>query len=639
MSDTNQGLDSDSPTEIQQSTSNAELATPYTGLVGTAILWHWDIRKDQFNMDFSALNAMLRLTIKVNNIEDFLNLLSKQDRRKIVVMFKHIMADKTVPPIKICLAPKDSTTSYCLVKAHKGENNTLQGELRPLVTMPSNGEFANMFQQIFENNHHGMILTDEKSNIIVCNNYVERWSGYALEELIGQNMRLFNASKHGKDYYVDMWQKIEQEGFWIGHILSRRKDGSAIPQELTIQKIVSTTNNVYYLGISQDLSKSLYRVDGKEYGGVELLTQLPNKEDFKLRLAGVHQQMNAADGLLLLAFTPKLTEGRELDQKQELANSLSYFTDNAITGYLGGDTFTVAMRYQRRDDQPHSLSIYSAIKRLFAYLRKSLEPAVYQLVVESTVGASVLNMDADVPNKLIPHALQAMFERHNENGHNVCFYSSKLHAKLEQRGRMEAIVTQAIEEETVEVFFQPIVETTDWQVCKFETLCRFRDENGDLLNTQEMVLIAEDLNLVSQLDLIVAEKAMQCRELLALSFNDEIKIAINVSLNSIKPLKAVLDDVNSLLQRYPEHAPYLTIELTESAYFEREDNDSQALTNIRSMGVMIAIDDFGSGYSSFSYLKDGHFDFLKIDIEFITGITYGSHNFHIVKMIVKLAHT
>lgn len=101
----------------------------------------------------------------------------------------------------------------------------------------------------------------------------------------------------------------------------------------------------------------------------------------------------------------------------------------------------------------------------------------------------------------------------------------------------------------------------------------------------------------------------------------------------------MLRNIAKLLKKHTQDVPYITIELTESAYFNSEDSSSELLANLRKSGLKVAIDDFGTGYSSFSYLKNGNFDILKIDREFIKNITQGSHNYYIVKMITELSHT
>lgn len=626
--------------------NNSNKVTPifqHASSESLSIKWQWNIDESYFYIESELLKKRLHLEQTVSTIDDFIHILSiksQRDLRRLGGLVKKMTVGEQIKPIRICFTTIGGSLSYCLLSAKLSDIGTISGEILPLFTSTHFGEFSSFFEQIFENQHHGMVLTDESTAIVACNEEFEASTQYSLMELIGKETRIFNANKHGELYFVDMWEKINTEGFWIGLILSKRKDGLAIPQELTIQRVTSIQEKIYYIGMCRDLSNSLYRIAGREYGGIELLTQLPCDDDFAFRLYEYYLKMDVTNGLMVLSFEPKFAIDNILEQKREIASVLSYRCDNTLSGYLYGSVFMIAITFCQTQNKPLSLSILQAIKEKLYQIRQEVDDVVYQLITDSVLGVSVLGLDTHDPHDLIPHSLHAMREKHSNNRlSKVCFYSDKLHDKVKTRQRSEKIVVNAIQSKSVEVYFQPIINSDNWQVGKFEALCRFRDQNGSLLNTQEMVRIAEELNLVDQLDLVVAEKAIQKRQQLIMLYGRDIEVTINISLNTEKPSKLIFEDLNKLFDRYVSDLPYLTVELTESAYFDSEEIDSMVLTAIRTRGVKIAIDDFGTGFSSFTYLKDSNFDILKIDREFVKNITVGSANFHIVKMITNLAHT
>ncbi len=200
-------------------------------------------------------------------------------------------------------------------------------------------------------------------------------------------------------------------------------------------------------------------------------------------------------------------------------------------------------------------------------------------------------------------------------------------------------MAEAIREKRIDAYFQPIVCTQSWKAIKYETLCRLTSAEGEILNTQEAISVAEDLNLISELDLVVAELAIDARKQLSKIHGRDIEICFNISINAGKPIKSLFKNVARMLRKHVKDLPYITLELTESAYFNSESSNSEILHRLRKSGLKVAIDDFGTGYSSFAYLKNGNFDILKIDREFIKDITLGSHNYYIVKMITELSHT
>ncbi|MDF5223266.1 EAL domain-containing protein, partial [Vibrio parahaemolyticus] len=114
-------------------------------------------------------------------------------------------------------------------------------------------------------------------------------------------------------------------------------------------------------------------------------------------------------------------------------------------------------------------------------------------------------------------------------------------------------------------------------------------------------------------------------------------VTINRSLNTKLDSLQILQRSHDLIKASGVDPKRVTIELTETAYFEQDEEHTRALEEVRKEGVEIAIDDFGTGYSSFSYLEKGQFDLLKIDRKFIKNIHKGSTSYNIVKMVTELA--
>ncbi|WP_375748140.1 EAL domain-containing protein [Vibrio sp. HN007] len=596
----------------------------------------WQTNTDHFHIDTSGLTDIIDSNRTINHIDDFLGLFSKQDQKRVSAHFQQVVDSDA---IKVCIATRLGAIALCLLSAKKITGNHIAGVVIPLFIAPTPEDISSFFHQIFENKSHGMVVTDEETRIIACNSYFENSTGYKLDELLGKKTSMFNAGKHGDLFFKEMWQKLTKNGYWNGLILSKGKTGMIKPQELRIQRLESIRGNYYYLGMTQDLSNKLYRVAGIEHGGIELLTQLPGEDEFFLKVQDTAIELKDNQGLVVISFIPHFDKEQEFECKKQLASALAYYEKDCSAGFIKKAVFSIAIVYERRKDKPHSLSIFEAIKGRFKTLKQRVEPSVYAAITECTIGVSVLGLDANNENKLISHSLQAMYERHTSGNSNICFFNRTLHEKIKRREILEDIVNQSVINKKMEVFFQPIVNTSSWKITKLEALCRFRDYNGNLLNTQEMIKVAEDMKLVSELDLAIADKAISSRDDLAKLYGPEVELTINISLNSDKPMKALFSDLLRLFKKHIRHLPYITVELTESAYFNSEQKDSNLLFELRKKGLKVAIDDFGTGYSSFSYLKDGNFDLLKIDKEFVTDLTVGSHNYYIVKMITHLAHT
>jgi PAS domain S-box-containing protein len=596
------------------------------------------------NLKTEALDINQRDVTKTFNVaalltdyDSFIKLFDDYSKNLINQALIKASQGESVEPVNICVS-FGNVCHVIQIAINKDSDDLISGSIRPLFNIPGDENLSSAFQQLFENSHQGIVITDEKTRIMACNTKFEKATGYSIAELIGQKTSIFNAHKHSKQFYEEFWETLNKDGYWNGLILNRTKSGVAMPQELLIQKLTTNNNKIFYVGFSNNLANQLYRVAGIENGGIEFLTQLPSENDFLAQIKQSIQTLPKDKKMLVISFAPKFSEENEISHKQMLASALAEKKEGFIPGFLKKSVFSIALTYSL-DQRTHSLSIFKAIQSHFNAIKQVLDNEVYQELRHCTFGISVLGVDAANEGRLVSHSLQAMFEKHVSNKGNLCFYNGSLHEKLKQQEKYETIVRQSIENASIEVFYQPIIETKHWKVAKLEALCRFRDGEGELLDTQQMIQIAEDIGQVTDVDLLVAGKAISDREALTKIYGKEIEISINFSVNTTKSIKETSSQLVNLLKENQKHLPYITVELTESAYFDCESSEENILFRLRKAGLKVAIDDFGTGYSSFSYLKNGDFDLLKIDKEFVSDLIFGSNNYYIVKMIVQLAHT
>lgn len=599
--------------------------------------WRWNLDNDDFDMDFRAFEKVVGCSLAIHDFNDFYQLLGETEQNKLLAYTESYMRGETPPPIKLSIVNHNNDVLHFTFKAESRYKTRFEGSIRFSMNLPDSSELMRLFYQVFNSEHHGVVITDEETKILTCNQYFEKYSGYSYSELAGRKTNVFNAHKHGKQFFTDMWSHIHYYGYWSGMILSRRKKGNIEPQELTIQKIDSN-DKVYYLGITRDLSKSLYRLEGKEYGGIELLTQLPSKKAFQSQLESMSESLTEQQGMIAIVIKLNDVEEKNLNIIQSMSSALSLGTTNQIAGFLGGNIFSSAISYRKEEGVKEYSTIYKVIRALIDKLRTRLTQSEYRILTKSVIGVSVLKEDTDDVKRMLPNALKAMLENHSKTGSAVCFYNSDMHQKFKRRERLEKVIRAAVANRKIDVYYQPIFSTNDWTIAKFETLCRFKDTNGEVLNTQEVIEIAEELNLVNDLDLIVAETALIHRKELAKKHSDSVGISINISLSSQNNVRTVLNKLILLLSKHSENAKYLSIELSD--HIDLEDATVSRLINeLVNLGVSLCLDDFLSGQSVFSYINDERFKYLKIEREFVREITKESKNYNIVRSITLLAQS
>ena len=196
---------------------------------------------------------------------------------------------------------------------------------------------------------------------------------------------------------------------------------------------------------------------------------------------------------------------------------------------------------------------------------------------------------------------------------------------------------RAMENNELYLQYQPQINVETKEIIGFEALLRWNNAEYGLVSPEVFIPLAETTGMIIPIGLwvfkTVCEQCEMCRKV----FNKNYRISINLSLeqlkdaNFIRQISKIIEDTNTV----PEH---LQIEITESIAFNQESYVLQRIKEIKDLGITIAIDDFGTGHSSLSRLRTFPIDLIKIDIEFVQGISTNSHKEkEIIKSIIQLS--
>ncbi|MEO0398325.1 MAG: bifunctional diguanylate cyclase/phosphodiesterase [Pseudomonadota bacterium] len=196
---------------------------------------------------------------------------------------------------------------------------------------------------------------------------------------------------------------------------------------------------------------------------------------------------------------------------------------------------------------------------------------------------------------------------------------------------MSDVILTALNERRIHIAFQPIVSDLVETPTKFECLVRMTDEQGNEVPAPQFIPVAEHLGLVHMLDRRVLELAIN-----TLSTTPNIHLNVNISMDTVKdPVWA--EGYMSLMRANAALASRITVELTETKIIDAVDASIEFVSELKSLGAMVAMDDFGAGYTSFRNLKALDFDILKIDGSFVTGVSSSRENQLFVRTLLDLA--
>lgn len=294
---------------------------------------------------------------------------------------------------------------------------------------------------------------------------------------------------------------------------------------------------------------------------------------------------------------------------------------------MGGDEFAII--FHDEDNEKGAL-----IDRLLACADAKIETAIGPVSAEFSIGLSAPSFGGIDIKKLYRSADIALFEAKLSQGTSWHEFDNALDQRRLRRTQLSERLKIAVSQRTISVVFQPQFDITDNRVIGFEALARWKDDLFGEVNPGEFVSIAEEAEIVRELDLAVFQRSIAEAEPW---IRDHQKLSINISGKTLLS-PAFETCVEELLQATPLLASQIQIEITETELLRNTVLAQEIVRKLCDLGLTISLDDFGTGYSSLSYLSRLPIHQLKVDKSFIQGSELTS-NITILKSIVGLARS
>lgn len=297
---------------------------------------------------------------------------------------------------------------------------------------------------------------------------------------------------------------------------------------------------------------------------------------------------------------------------------------------LGGDEFIVLLR---EVNQAHVASLVAT--RIIHALSEPFHVNDLELKIGASIGIALYPMDGETPEQLIRSADLAMYEAKQKGRNNYQFFTASMNDTVSKRLAIENDLRRAIRDHEFSLYFQPKVDLRTGTATKFEGLIRWRHPERGIISPAMFIPVAEETGQIQDIGHLVLEMACQQIQMWKRNGLDNIQVSVNMS-----PLQLVhgdpAEDIRCMLDHYGLEGRNLEIEITESLLMQDDNRSIEVLQELRDAGVSIALDDFGSGYSSLAYLKRFPIDTIKIDRGFVIEMEKDSDSRLIIQSIVKL---
>ena len=295
---------------------------------------------------------------------------------------------------------------------------------------------------------------------------------------------------------------------------------------------------------------------------------------------------------------------------------------------LGGDEFAVVVPKAGSDAELTELGTL-----IIARLSETRIIADNSVTIGATVGIAVGPEDGHDIKTLTRSADLALY-RGKASGRGCCIrYQQAMQAEVDDRRQIENDLRGALEKGEISIAYQSIVSARDQAMIGYEALLRWEHPTRGFISPSIFVPIAEEAGLINQIGDWVLRSA--CAE--AVHWPDHIRLSVNLSSFQVEG-EGLLANVVSALAASGLSANRLELEVTESVFLRQGSNSDEALARLRALGVSLALDDFGSGYSSLDYLRRADFSTIKVDRSFVKSAAKGAQDsIAIIKAIVSLA--
>lgn len=299
---------------------------------------------------------------------------------------------------------------------------------------------------------------------------------------------------------------------------------------------------------------------------------------------------------------------------------------------LGGDEFIILL-----NDIPHANLASSVAKKILDACKEPILINDHEFFVTVSIGISIFPEDGDSLEDLQKNADMAMYKAKRAGGGLYQYYTHEMNAQAHEHIKLESELRHAIQNNEFVLYFQPQLNVKEGIVEQVEALIRWEHPTLGLILPAKFIPLAEETGLI----MAIGEWALRAACSIAKSWQDEgydpIIVAVNISPKQFRH-QDIVQLVADALKTSKLDPQYLEIEITESTVMENVDVAINTLTSIRAMGVRIAVDDFGTGYTSINYLRKFPVNVLKIDQSFIKGIPYDQNNAAITSAVIALGH-
>lgn len=496
-------------------------------------------------------------------------------------------------------------------------------------------------EEVYENSLEAIVITNQHNRIVYVNPAFSLMTGYSRKDAIGNDPGFLKSGIHNVDFYQKLWSSLESRRFWEGDIWDKHKLGHRISRNVRISVVEDeTTSSTYYVAVyTANQQKAGYHNILEKLAYYDPLTQFPNRT------------------LLLELLDERITKARKSDSQfcigfvdidnfkilndihghlfgDEMLNEViqlidTHVEEDDIVGRMSGDEFLIIFGLDKTAKQ-----ISQKIEKLFESIKLPFMLNDESYFVHLSVGISQFPGHATDLQTLISSADIAMYEAKKHIGSAMKWYTKNIGRNFLEGSSLEREAILAVKNDRIFAHFQPQVCSQTGNTIALEALARWQNKHNEYVPPNKFIPLIEDSGFVSEMFWQVFDFCIA--ELIRSNIQPWPKLSLNASVNQLVD-SSFASTLFAKLHQVGIRPSAIELEITESRLIECFDAIMPCLNELKKGGVSLALDDFGSGFSSLVYLKHLPINKLKLDKTFVDELSQKADQI-IVASIIDMAH-
>ncbi|RVU84416.1 EAL domain-containing protein [Leucothrix sargassi] len=492
-----------------------------------------------------------------------------------------------------------------------------------------------------------IITLDQNLEVVMFNRAAERVYGYMREEVIGESIRLLIPEKDCADYLsrLKVFSNSKKDFSSIEANVVRsakRKSGEVFPVEVRLGKTTDSGMTLITMSTIDITERLRAEEEIRHKAYYDSLTGLPNR---LLSLQRLREFIKEAEDLACQAGIMFL----DLDDFKKVNDSMGHeagdlllveaakrltkvLGDDGCVGRLGGDEFIVLLNRLDSVDKAREIA-----QQLVIRFREPFDVDGRRLVLTTSIGISFYPDDATSSSALLKNADSAMYYSKKLGRNTFSVFTPDMEEGVSRRLLIEEHMRGGLLRNEFTLNYQPKVDLRTHKVTAVEALVRWENEALGQVRPDEFIPVAEQSGQIIELGRYVILESLRALKAWT-SAGYGIGIAINLSPRQFHDPNLVAF-IRNQIEVNKLDPSLVELEITEGVLMNGHTYVTQTLTELNQLGVKLAMDDFGTGFSSLSYLRQYSFDILKIDRSFVADMMRDSGDKELVNTIIAMAHS